>query len=158
MISVAIKIFFKKALKIVKVEIFEKDTWQHFLRRLVVHTSPGFDAAVDGTCAVIGALPLVVPVQFGFAEDSVDQRGIRSCSEGDDCTQRGVRLGLTAVAGDVTVVKQADELGHVPVPAQGGDDVTCAIFLYIFLSSIDFYLLFISYLEIYRNYIHCIIA
>ena len=35
LISAAIKFFFKKALKIVRVEIFEKDTWQHFLRRLV---------------------------------------------------------------------------------------------------------------------------
>ena len=40
--------------------------------------------------------------------------------------------------------------------AQGGDDAVFSVFIYIFLSSIYFYLFFISYLEVYRNYILCI--
>ena len=40
--------------------------------------------------------------------------------------------------------------------AQGVDGAMFSIFLYIFLLSIYFYLFFISYLEVYRNYILCI--
>lgn len=78
---------------------------RHFFRGLAVHATPGSDAAGNGSGAVVGALPFVVPVQFGFAEDGINQRGIRSCAECDDGTQRGIRFRVTAVAGDVSFIE-----------------------------------------------------
>ena len=64
LIFAAIKIFFKKALKIVRVEIFEKDTWQHFLRGLplsyvicfVSQEVKLYDKAYESTKAIVNSV------------------------------------------------------------------------------------------------------
>ena len=94
-----------------------------FPQEMMVHTAPCGDAALDGASTIVGTLPFVILIQRGPPVDGVNQRRIRTCPEGDDRAQCGVRFGLARIAGDITFIKQTDESRRIPGPAQRFDDL-----------------------------------